>query len=235
MLFSASLVHGPSASEVNRFVASMQVFFSPLYCCLSSLKCYLYLWTCSLAWRHHLFSKSSIVSWPQAHQEGCMYVCLFVTGLWLKYTSFTYSLRTLQHVLLSMVPMIRHRLLLSTQRSICLGYCRESQLLVKKSKRITVEPSNRRIKSWRRDRLASFSGRETAWYQLCSCTIIPRKTYRFIYAWKLLVKYVRYISMVIKKIYGYQTVATSQSRHCTGHTPQAVKFFKMRKHLSLKD
>ena len=139
------------------------LFFSPLYCCLSSLKRLLYLWTRS--WRHHLSSKSSIVSWPQAHQEGCMYVCLFVTGLWLKYTSFTYSLRTLQHVLFSMVPMIRHRLLLSTQRSICLSYYRESQFLVKKGKRITVEPSNRRIKAWRRDRLASFPERETAWYQ----------------------------------------------------------------------
>ena len=42
------------------------------YCHFSSLTCLLYLWTRSLAWRCHLFSKSSIVSWALAHQDGHM-------------------------------------------------------------------------------------------------------------------------------------------------------------------
>ena len=43
-----------------------------LYCRLSSLNHLLHLWTHSLAWRRHLSSKSSIILWAQAHQEGHM-------------------------------------------------------------------------------------------------------------------------------------------------------------------
>ena len=62
------------------------------YCRLSSLKRLLYLWTRSLAWRRHLSSKSSIVSWALAHQGG---TCRRVRTLYVNsYTSVVNPLRT---------------------------------------------------------------------------------------------------------------------------------------------
>ena len=77
-------VPGPSASEVKCLLLACKSSFTVVLSS-SSLKRLLYLWTCSLAWHHRLSSKSSIVLWAQAHQEG---TCRRVRKLYLNsYTS----------------------------------------------------------------------------------------------------------------------------------------------------